>query len=253
MSSDAVESTRTIEWLAWFEVNKKKLLIVAIAIVALGAAAALYRVKSNADEAAGWTALFRVARPVDRVDTGGSPTPQAYLQVASAHSGTEAGAQARLLAGQAWFEEGKYTEARQQFEGFIRQFGDTGFASAAALGVAACLDSENKTNEALAAYQSVATQYPNSAVSSQAKLAKARLYESRNEPAQALKIYDELARPGTQSLWSSDAGMRREQLLLAHPELVVTNRPASASSPRPVTAATNAVRILSTDRSPAKP
>ena len=146
------------------------------------------------------------------------------------------------------FEQGKFPEARAQFEGFTRQFGASEFAGAAELGVAATLDSENKTSEALAAYQAVVAQRPNTAESNQAKLAIARIHESRNDFPQALKIYAELARPTAQSLWGAEASMRRDYLLQTHPELAATNQPAPVSA-----MATNVVRILSTNPPSAKP
>ena len=257
MALDSGESTRTVEWLAWFEVNKKKLLVVVLILAAAGAAFALYRAKANANEVAGWSALFSVERPIRQGgDSTGEPSPQAYLQVASAHQGTEAGAQSRLLAAQALFEQGKYPEARAQFEAFSRDATDSEFLGAAALGVAACLDSENKPEEARIAYLSVARQYAKTSMEYQAKLALARLHESRKEFADALRLYDELVRPTAQSVWSSDAGMRRETLLLAHPELVTTNQLAEASVATPLSVKTNGGPALSTNRAitpPAKP
>lgn len=248
MSSDASGSTRTIEWLAWFEVNKMKLLVAVIAIAAVVAAFALYRAKVIASEQAGWSALFKVARPGSRGDQAESASPQAYLDVAAAHPGTAAGAQARLLAARALFEQGKFPEARAQFEGFARLFGESEFVGAAELGVAASLDSENKAGEALAAYQAVVAQRPNTAEATQAKLAIARIHESRNDFTQALKLYDELARPTSQTVWGAEASMRRDYLLQAHPELAATNPPAPISA-----TATNVVRILSTNPPSAKP
>ena len=233
--------------MAWFEVNKKRLLVAAIAIAVVGAAFALYRVRINATEQAGWSALFKVARPGSQSDQEATAPVQAYLDVATAHAETAAGAQARLLAARALFEQGKYPEARAQFESFVRQYGESEFVGTAALGVAASLDSENKTNEALAAYQGVVAQNPNTAVSSQAKLAIGRIYESRNDPLQALKLYEELARPSAQTVWGADAAMRREYLLQRHPELAATNPPV------PVPAmGTNVVRVLPINPPPAK-
>jgi outer membrane protein assembly factor BamD (BamD/ComL family) len=150
--------------------------------------------------------------------------------VAAAHPGTGAGGRALLLAADAFFRDGKFSEAQAQFEAFLREHPENPLAPFAALGVAASMDSMNKTNEALAAYKDLLSRFAGSTVTAQAKLGLARLYEGRGEPAQALKFYDELTRPNVQSTWSSEAAMWREQLLSRHPELAKTNAPASPSA-----------------------
>jgi len=223
-----------------------KLLVALLVVVLTGGGFALYRARLRAVERSGWTALFQVARPGSRGDGVEAGLAQSFLEVAAAHPGTAAGIQARLFAAKALFDQGKYSDARTQFESFLQQNPDTELAGVAALGIAVSLDSEGKTNEALASYQNVAAQHPNSPVFIQARLAIARIHESRNEPGQALKIYDELSRSAARNAWGAEAAMLREHLLLAHPELAATNQPASVSA-----TATNIVRIVSTNAAPA--
>jgi len=228
MNSEASGSTRSVELLAWLTVNKKKILIGAIALAVLATALSIYRWSRQQAEVAASAALLGIERSTARREEAKGPGAQAYLQVATAHPGTSAGGQALLLGAEELFKEGKYVEAKGQFESFLRDYGENPFAATAALGVAASLDCQDKTNEALAAYQDVLARYPNSAVAGQAKLALARLYEARNEPAQALKIYEELTRPNAQSAWASEAARHREDLVSRHPELVKTNEPSPA-------------------------
>ena len=230
MSSHATESTRLIEFLGWVEVNKKKLVIGA-ALVAVGIGAwAIYQWNRNQAETEASAALFKVDKPGARSQTALEANAQAFLQVATAHPGTSAGARALLLAADALFRENKYTEAKAQFENFLRDDAEHPLAATAALGVAACLDAMDKTNEALTAYQDVASRFAGSAAVAQAKLGLARLYEAKNDPAQALRIYEELTRPNASSAWSSEAAMRREQLLSKHPELAKSNAPVATIS-----------------------
>src|SRR5262245_50133902 len=181
MSSEATGSTRMIDFLAWVEVNKKKLLmgtgVMAVAI----AAYSIYNWHRNEAEAEATAALFKIQSPASKPET--PPGAQAFLQVATAHVGTSAGTQALLLAAEALFRENKFAEAKTQFESFLRTYPEHPMAPAAAYGIAACQDALDKTNEALAAYQDVVTRYPGSVVASQAKLGLARLYQAKGDLA----------------------------------------------------------------------
>ncbi len=228
MSSQTTGSTRLIDFLAWVEVNKKKLAIgIALAAVVISAWA-IYQWRHNEAEAEASAALLKVQRTGVRSDDAPEADAQTFLQVATAHPGTRAGGRALLFAAAALFRENKYAEAKTQFENFLRDDPENPFAPTAAFGAAACLDALDKTNEALAAYQDVVNRFAGSVVVAQAKLGLARVYEAGNDPAQALRIYHELTRPNAQSAWSSEAAMRREQLLSKHPELVKTNAPPAS-------------------------
>jgi outer membrane protein assembly factor BamD (BamD/ComL family) len=215
-----------IDFLAWIEVNKKKLLIGTGVMAAAIASYSIYQWHLNEAEAAATEALYKIQTTASKPEA--APGAQAFLRVATAHLGTSAGAQAALLGAEALFRESKFAEAKTQFESFQRAYPDHPMAPAAVLGIAACLDALDKTNETLTAYQDVVNRYPGSVVASQAKLGLARLYQAKGDLAQALKIYEELARPTASSAWGAEASARREQLLTHHPELAGTNRPASA-------------------------
>ena len=229
MSSQARESTRLVEFLAWVEVNKKKLLIGAAIVAATIAGQGIYQWHSGQAEAEANAALLKLDGPSARLENAPEPNAQAFLQVAAAHRGTAAAGRALLLGAEALFREGKFAEAKTQFDNFQRDYAENPLAPTAALGAAICLDAMDKTNEALVAYQDVVSRFVGSPVVAQAKLGLARLYETRNEPVQALKTYDDLTRPSAPSVWSSEAAMRRAQLLSQHPELAKTNAPAGPS------------------------
>ena len=226
MSSQATESTRLIDFLAWVEVNKKKLLIGAAGVGVAIAAYSIYQWHRNEAEAEATAAFYKIQTPASQTERPGGPDAQAFLQVARTHSGTSAGAQALLFGAEGLFRENKFDEAKKEFENFLRTYPNHPVAFTASLGIAACLDAINKTDEALAADQEVVNRYPGSAVASQAKLGLARIYKTKGDLAQTLKIYDELARPPVSSAWGAEASSRREQLVGHHPELVKTNPPA---------------------------
>jgi len=199
MSSRATESTRMIEWLAWVELNKKKLVIGAAAVAIVIVALEVHQWHRNRAEAEASAALLKVEKAGVRPENAPEPDAQAFLRVAAAYPGTSAGARGALFAADALFRDNKYGEAKTQFESFLRNYGEHPFAPTAALGVAACWDAMNQTNEALRAYQDLLSRFAGSPVAPQAKLSLARLYEAKDEAAQALKVYDELVRLGARS------------------------------------------------------
>jgi TolA-binding protein len=201
-------------------------LIGAAAVAIAMAAYSIYQWYRNEAEADATAALYKIQTPASQTERPGGPGAQAFLQVATRHPGTSAGAQALLFGAESLFRENKFAEAKTQFENFLRTYPEHTMAPTAAFGIAACLDAMDKTNEALTAYQDVVSRYAGSVVAAQAKLGLARLYETKGDLAQALKIYDELARPTASSAWGAEASARREQFLAHHPELARTNPPA---------------------------
>jgi predicted negative regulator of RcsB-dependent stress response len=251
MSSEAAESSSMVEFLAWLEINKLRLITVAAILGVVGGAIAIYRWHQAQVELQANGALLRVQTGEDRPEGTQKPTAAAFLKVAGDFPSTSAGARAQLLGAGLLFEEGKYAEARGQFQQFLQQRGDNAFAGSAAYGVAACLDAEGKTNEAITAYQNVVARYGTSAAASLARMAEAGLHESRKEFSQALRLYAELAGPAAQSAWSADAAKRRADLLRLHPELAPTNAAPVAASPLPTAlnvGASNTSRAPATNR-----
>lgn len=217
------ESSRGIEILTWLEVNKWRLIYTAAALVVAGFVGFVYRLNSEHKELAANLALFETRRSALANEDNLAVPASALQKIAEDYRGTGAGRHAELLAAAALFQEGKYAEARQQFDQFLQRHPGSPLAAAAAFGSAACLDALNKTNEAIAAYQRVLSQFPNDPVAAQAKLALADLHLAGGQPEAALALFDELAQPTASTVWRSEAAARREYLLLKHPELARTN------------------------------
>ena len=119
MESDATQLPLWQQAWAWFEANKKQTLwgTGGLVVVGLIVAFVLYR-QDEADVAAS-EALSNVALP-QMTGASRGDTADAYLKVAAAYAGSRAGARALLLAAGGLFVEGKYDEARNQFERFNR-------------------------------------------------------------------------------------------------------------------------------------
>jgi len=231
---------------AWFEANRKPALwgAGAVAVVGLVVAFVVYR-QGEADIAAS-EALSNVALPQRSGAVRGDPT-EAYLKVAASHAGSRAGARALLLAAGGLFVDGKYDEARNQFERFNREYSDSPFRGEALLGIAACLDAQNKTNEAITAYKDLIDRRPTDYVLPQARFALARLYEAQNKPELARSLFEDVERNNPYSSLGSEAGMRLEELKAKYPALFapVMSAPSNAM-PLRVTTPTNATPLKAT-------
>ena len=209
---------------AWFEANKKQTLwgAAALAVVALIAAFFLYH-RSEAEVAAS-EALSNLA--VSQT-TGASrgDSADAYLKMAAAYPNSRAAARALLLAAGTLFAEGKYAEAKTQFERFTREYTDSPFRGEALLGIAACLDAQGNTSDATAAYKNLIDRLPAAHVLPQARFALARLYEAQNKPEQARSLFEEVERNNPYSSLGSEAGMRLEELKAKYPNLAAPSAP----------------------------
>lgn len=221
------------DFLAWFEVNKGKLLKLAIAIVVIGFAIAFVRHQKQQKELQASSELLKL-KPTMMISTNQAPPSLAELnKITEGHHGTAASERAELLAASTLFTDGKFAEAQSAFSKFAESHQNSVWGSIAAYGIAASLDAMGKTNEAVTAYQSVSTSYPESAENQHAQLALARIYEGRSQPEQALKIYNQLSPPGTMVTGRDEAYTRREALLRQHPHLNTNRPPSTALQPMP--------------------
>jgi TolA-binding protein len=157
-------------------------------------------------------------------------TANAYLKVAATYPDSRAGARALLLAGGALFVEGKYPEAKAQFDRFKRDYSTSPYMGEALLGIASCLDAEGKTSEAAAAYKDLIDHHPVDQVLPQARFALGRLYEAQNKPELARNMFEEVERNNPYGSLGSEAGMRLEELKLKYPSLAAPIVPAMTNT-----------------------
>jgi TolA-binding protein len=210
---------------AWFETNKKQTLWSAAGLAVVGLVVALYLYhQSEADIAAG-EALSSLAAS-QMTGAGRGDSAEAYLKMAAAYPNSRAGARALLLAAGRLFEEGKYAEAKAQFERFTREHTDSSFRGQALLGIAACLDAEGNASGATAAYKDLIDRLPADPVLPQARFALARLYEAQNKPELARNLFEQVEQGNPYSSLGSEAGMRIEELKTKYPQLAAPVAPA---------------------------
>ena len=241
MESEVVQLPLWQKVWAWFEANRKQA-IWSAAILAGVALITWYVVWQQAQkELTASEALSNVGLP--QSGSAAKPdTAEAYMKVAATYPKSAAAARAMLLAAGSLFVEGKYTEARTQFDRFVREHHDSPYTGEALLGLAACWDAQGKTNDAITAYKNLVDHHPGESVIPQAKFALARLYEGENKPEQAKSLFEDVNRSEPYSSVGSEAGMRLEELLAKHPELAPKPAPL-ASAP---VALTNAAQPLIT-------
>ena len=222
-----------VEFLAWVEVNKKRLLYGVVGALVLGMAVYLFGYFRQQREVEANAALFALDKLPEGRDRAARVAAVDYLRVVDNFSGTRAAERALLLAAGALFAEKNYDEARDKFKQFISNHGDSPSAATAAYGIAACADAKNEVDTAMTGYNTVISTYPQAPEVSQAKFALALLHEAKNQPDSALKIYDDVLKPRQPSVWHSEANLRREMLLTKWPHLAVTNLPPAAFAPHP--------------------
>ena len=225
MESDVTQSAAFDNLLAWLEVNKKRLLIWGGVLAAAAAIAGVFIVGQKQREESASKALSEI-----RIATGASslPSPEtaaAFFDVARKYSGTKAAERASLQGAGTLFGIGKYSEAQKEFDRFQKEYPTSPWMPQALFGVAACLDAQKMSNEAERAYEDLRKRYPNDPAMDEAKLALGRLYEAQ-KPKEALALYEDVLKASPYGGMGSEAGMRKEDLLQKHPELVPkTNAP----------------------------
>ena len=225
MDAKTAQSPGFVRFLAWFEVNKKRVVIGAIIVVVLGAGIGLALNYQSQREVRASEALSEVKLPINPSSPIPVGTAAAYERIAREHRGTQAGGRALILAGTALFMQTNYDDAQKLFEQFAREYPASSFVPEALFGVASCLDAKKKPAEAISKFEELRRRYGKSSVLDETKLALARLYEEQNKPAVALDLYDELVKANQYSGIGSEAGLRMEDLLSQHPELKKTNAP----------------------------
>jgi len=235
---------------AWFERNKKQTLWAVTGVVVVALIVSLYLYRQGEAEVAASEALSSLAASA-MIGASRGDSADAYLKMAAAYPNSSAAARAVLLAAGRLFDEGKYVEAKTQFERFSREHKDSPFRGQALLGIAACLDAEGKTSEATSAYKDLIDRLPADPVLPQARFALARLYEAQNKPEQARNLFEQVEQGNPYSSLGSEAGMRLEELKTKYPQLAAPIAPAPIVGAPAGSSSTGAVPIARAPSAPA--
>lgn len=226
MSSDVTQTAGFYDFLAWLEVNKKRVvtIIAVVAVLALAISFTIYT--KNQREIAADAALLKLGLPLAQTDAAPTATAKDFEKVAIDFAGTGAGERALLESAGLLFSESNYAEALVQFKKFQADYSASRMVGISVIGVAACLDAQNKIDEAIIAYKDVLARFPSESVAGQSRIALARIYEARKQPDVALKYYDEILKSSVRSGWANEASEFREMLLSKNPNLISNTVPA---------------------------
>jgi tetratricopeptide (TPR) repeat protein len=238
MESDVTESSLAFNLSTWLVKHKNQVLWGAGAVVAIGFVAGFVTWRQHSRQISAGEALSRAA---NRSAMGEAESPEAFVKVAADYPKTMAAGSALLMAGDQYFQQGKYQEAQAQFNRYLQEFPNTSLMGQALFGVAASLDAAGRTNEAVTAYKRIVEQRSDDIVAPQAKLALARLYEAQGNLKQAYDFYEQVARADFGSL-GSEARSRWGELVAKHPELLPKQpepEPPQAESTNSLMAVTN--------------
>jgi len=235
MESNVAQLPLSHKLWAWFEVNKKAVIYGTSGVVVVGLAVWFLIWQKTEKEAAAGEALARVTIDQSNPNVPHSDSADAYLKVAAQYPNSGAAARALLLAGGILFADGKYAEAKTQFDKFVREYHDSPLLVQGLLGVAACLEALGKATEATAAYKDLAEHHSNDPGAPQAKFALGRLYEADKKFEQARGMFEEVERADPYGSLGSEAGMRLEELMTKHPELAP--KPTTVTNALPLTPA----------------
>ena len=216
MSSNSEESPGWIEFLAWLEVHKQKLLLAGVGISLIGVTLYVAKWRADQKEQVAGAALYELQIKQNQAD---DVKAEEFLALSETYAGTSAGGRALLLAARAHFVNGQFDPARKQFKQFLKLYDSSSFLDNELYGVAACHDAVGELEEAKSAYQTVVDRFANTPIAYQAKLAIAGIYETQSKMEEALVLYEELNRPGVPSIYTARASERRGKILKAHPEL----------------------------------
>jgi TolA-binding protein len=224
----------------WFDTYKRQLALGAAVVVLAGLTAWFIIYQRDQKQVQAGAALSQVATA--QLESPGQRTENAdaYLKIVRDYPNSIAATRALLLAGGAFFADGKYSEAQAQFERFTREYQASSFMGEALLGIAACLDAEGKTDQAISAYKDLVTRHPNDSYVPQARFALARLYEAQGKPELARDLYQEVERSAPMTSLGNEAGVRMEELIAKNPSLA----PAPPVPSAPSAAFTNMAPLL---------
>jgi tetratricopeptide (TPR) repeat protein len=237
MESDAGQLPLSHKAWGWFEANTKQVIWGTGIILAAGVIIAFFLYRQNEADIAASEALSNLSMPQTSGASTRAESAEAYLKVAATYPKSRAGARALLLAAGSLFVEGKYPEAKTQFERFKREYGDRPFIGGALLGIAACWDAQGQTREAMAAYKDLIDRRPGDRNVSHAKFALGRLHAAQNEPEKARALFEDVERTDPYGSLGDEARMQMEDLKTKYPKLFAPIAPMSTNTAPTISAA----------------
>jgi predicted negative regulator of RcsB-dependent stress response len=191
METQDVSAEFLIKLWPWLEANKNRLIGGGVTVVLIAIVYSFVSWQHQQSEITAGEELTKASFiPVSGADA--SQRADAFAQLATRFSGTQAGRRAQLEAAATLFESGDYAGAQIQFQKLLDS--DSGPMSAsAALGVAASLEAQGKPDLAATAYLKVTSSYSGSPAGLQAEYSLGRLAELQGRFEEAQGYYESAA------------------------------------------------------------
>ena len=232
-----------IAFLAWLEVNKKRVIWAAGIVLGLIAIASLYSWYAGEKEADASRALSNIQLPFGAGEAVPQTMTDGLKKIVADYAGTKAAVRAELELAAAYYMQGNYGEAGKAFGGFLREHADSQWVNQAYFGVAASLDAEKKTDEALKKYGDFLARYQNDPLADQARLNQGLLYEQTQKLDEAAKLYDRMTKTQSYSTAAREADGRLRLLYAAHPNLIPSNPPPTKPTMPTLMPGTNRMQV----------
>lgn len=200
-----------IRFWPWFETNRKRLLgvvMAAIAVFVIWYFISTQRAQKAVDAGQAYTQLELTLPPTETVQQ----VADAFLKIASDYPGTLSAQRAQLQAATLLFGAGRYEDAQAIYQQFLGANSGSPLAAAAQFGVAASLEAENKLDLAAAEYRTVTASYPNSPEALSAQFSLGRTLEAQGKLTEATGYYQGVMRAPLAGSLASEAERRLSQI-----------------------------------------
>ncbi len=224
MEQNVADSPLLMNAWAWLEKNLKLVVIVVVAVAVVGSLLAYSNWSARQERIAAGKELSRAIYL-----TGGPANGQSAVaelqKVATLHSGSDAAAQAVLLAANTLFQEGKYAESQAEFERFRKEYSNNPLVVQAIYGSGKAAAAQGKWDDASQAFKLCVDRHAGSAVTAYAKFSLARAYEQQGQPDLALPLYQDVLREGSSRSVLNEAMQRVEALSPALPPATTVEPP----------------------------
>ena len=132
MEDDVKHAADFYRLVKWIHVRRKQLTRIGIGVAVVAAIVGFLIWHKNYNETAASEAISTLKPPVSAEGTQAS-TADPYVKVANDYPGTPAGSRALLTAGGILFDAGKYKEAQDTFDRFVREYPDSPLVNQAVL------------------------------------------------------------------------------------------------------------------------
>lgn len=274
MESETTQNDSVVNFLAWFEVHKKRIGIGAFAALVVIFAIMITAQRAAEREQNASAALSEVRLPFSSAGTVPPGTAEALAKVAADHRGSQAAARALLLSASVLFAEAKtpadFAAAEKRFAQVATEYPDSPWTAQASVGVAASLKAQGNTAAATAKFEEITKRHASSSVADESRLALARLYEA-SKPEEAFKLYEEIIKGNPNSITTMEATMRQDDLADANPAVkklkeaaIAAMNPPPTPTPAPVqqqvkispmtnAAGSNVARVIQTTNTAGQP